>query len=109
MKLKFFRCLILLLILFQFQDAFCTYLGIRAYGLEIEGNPLIRFLIGLIGLKMGLIIPKVIGIILLSLVYKTSINRKPGNVIFGMVVFLNLFYMWAAANWFGFLFYTGIL
>ena len=45
---------LVLFVLAQLSDGVLTYIGVRTFGLEIEGNPLIAWLMGTMGHEAGL-------------------------------------------------------
>lgn len=90
------RCSILGLILFTLQilDALLTYIGIINFGIEIEGNPIVRRSIELFGLELGLISIKLLCIIPIYILIK---NRAKDLLLFLIGVYTGIVIIWASS------------
>lgn len=64
-RLTLIRKLGWLLILFQILDGLFTLLGINTFGVEIEGNPLVRNFIEIVGPSVGILFVKLATIIII--------------------------------------------
>lgn len=80
---------IILLVTMTF-DFFTTLYFVEKYGIAAEGNALVSWLIGILGLPVGVFIAKLLQ--LSSVTVFASLHRKLGNVFLLIVV---LFNFWA--------------
>jgi len=65
--------LVTLLIVCQVLDGFLTYFGVKRFGIEGEGNPLLRYLMSLYEPLTVLLVVKILAIILLVILYMKDI------------------------------------
>ena len=77
-------------IFLNLSDGFFTKLHIEKYGIGIEANPIMKFMINNFGIYNGLFVPKIIFLSLLIFIYlkdkKKFINSLLYlNIIFGIV------------------------
>lgn len=103
LKVSLFYVLLVLLAVFQFQDGYWTYLGICKYGISAEGNPLIYWLLNSVGIKIGLVLSKSIGLFFIWLIHFLG-KRKIQSSIMVYLVLINIFYGWSAYRWYVVLF-----
>jgi hypothetical protein len=102
-KKSLFKILLFLLALFQIQDGLCTHAGVDRFGFDIEANPLIRWFMDSLGAHAGLLIPKLFSLLLIGYIfYYEKFSQRTSTVV--LLVLVNLFYAWAAWNWFSILF-----
>jgi hypothetical protein len=103
------KILILIHIIFQILDGTFTYIGVSTYGLEIEGNPIIVYFMKIMGIEIGILFPKIIGILLILYISIFLIKYKYISYIeklgFWSLILINLFYAWVVSVWAYFLFY----
>jgi uncharacterized membrane protein len=99
-----FEWLLIILALFQIQDAVCTYIGVSSYGFWIEQNPLILSAMQTFGIFWGLAIPKLISLSLIYTVYEITKRMAYKKSTLFLVFLVDFFYAWAAYNWFCLLF-----
>ena len=83
--------------LYQIQDGISTYWGTNEYGSIIEGNPLMRNLMELIGINPTLIIVKLFALLIICAIYKY--NTKPTISLMLMIILVFLFYTYACITW----------
>jgi len=96
-KQRIFFWLIWLLVVLQFQDGYFTYLGVNQFGILIEANPLIRYLLMQFGNPLGLIIPKAIGLFFIYIIYKS--RKAHLSLSLAITVILNILYTYAFLSW----------
>lgn len=96
-ELKFrTKLLVSLLCLFQILDGLFTFLGVQRFGLEAEGNPIVKYFIVLIGLFPALFLLKSLSaVLILFLGSHASSNAK----VEGMLYAIFLFYLYVLAAW----------
>jgi hypothetical protein len=85
-----FPCL--LLILFQLLDGILTVLGVNLFGSNMEGNPILRNLIELVGPVFALAIAKTFGIIMIISIFHLS-TKYALNWVTGIMWGLNITYL----------------
>ena len=99
---RIFVLLCLLLVLFQFQDGYWTYLGVSRFGIDAEGNPLIKWLLVEFGVVFGLMLPKLLAFVFIWFIYTAKTCFLNSTMI--ALVFVDLFYLWSAIRWYLILF-----
>lgn len=68
-KPRFLLSLLVCYIVLQVMDGIFTYIAIGAYGYQLEGNPLVRWLMQATNLELGLLCAKIFGIMLGVILY----------------------------------------
>jgi hypothetical protein len=95
------RCLFLLLILNQFIDYVLTYTGILRFGsTQVEGNPIIKYLMNSTSIEIGLTGSKIFACLLIWIWYRLYLKRlwkRPIAISFLIVV--NCIYALSSALW----------
>lgn len=91
---------LLLFLLAQASDGVLTYVGVSAYGLEMEGNPLIAWLMHTFGWEAGLAGAKItagcFGVALhLHAVHKTVAALAAFYIVVAVVPWVAVLYVWA--------------
>jgi len=86
-------------LLAQVTDGVLTYVGVRTFGISIEGNPLIAWLMGSLGNEAGLAFAKVtaglFGIVLhLSAVHRAVAALAGFYVAVAIVPWIIVLYVW---------------
>jgi len=93
----FNKIIILLLIFSQLFDGIFTYMGVRIGGLDVEGNPIVKYLMTNLGAAGGLILIKILAISMLSYLYTVShrYDKKFSIVLmFIFVIYLVVLILW---------------
>ncbi len=93
------------LLLFQILDAVLTYIGVLSFGVEMEGNPLIRFLMNLVGPLVAIFVVKSFAV--LCVVYLWNLRTKV-QWIPRAAKFLSLYYLFFAILPWSFVFSVGV-
>lgn len=79
------------LILLQAADGICTYIGVSRFGASAEANPLIRYLIILVGPAVALLTVK--SLTLLPILYLTKL-RTEKILIFLVGLYISIVIQW---------------
>ena len=69
-------------------DYFSTLYFIQKYGVEVEGNPLVRGLITRLGLVIGVLVAKFLQVS--AVIVFVSLHQRLGNLFLFIIVFFNL-------------------
>jgi hypothetical protein len=72
---RFGDCVILAFLMAQAMDGVFTYLGVRVFGPQIEGNPIIATLIGAMGAGPGLAVAKGVAAAFGILLHLINVHR----------------------------------
>ena len=107
-KQKIASILISFLVLFQVFDGYFTYIGVKYFGLGIEGNPLMRLMIETFGHLLGLTIAKSVGICFIYFIYEAC-KETVNNKIILILSLLDIFYFIVVFEWFRFLIEKGLV
>lgn len=83
--------LALALFLLQIADGICTYVGVTNFGVAVEGNPLIKYLITLTGAAVALISVKASTLIPIYLLTKAKAEK--------ILIFLVGLYIGVVLQW----------
>lgn len=83
--------LAVVLILLQAADGICTYIGVSRFGASAEANPLIRYLIILVGPAVALLTVK--SLTLLPILYLTKL-RTEKILIFLVGLYISIVIQW---------------
>jgi hypothetical protein len=90
-KIFLYITLLLLIIL----DGILTYIGLNIYGIEAEGNPLVKYLISLAETpQKGLIILKAVVVGLLCITYRLIYHIRVR-----LLILLNILYFLVVLSW----------
>lgn len=63
------------LISLQIADAVLTCWGVNTFGIRAEGNPIIRYLISLIGVELALTLAKIVAVVCIYFLAKVKANN----------------------------------
>lgn len=86
--------LAVVLILLQAADGICTYIGVQRFGVRVEGNPLMRYVITLIGSAVAILVVK--GLTLIPIFY--LIKFKSEKVLLCLVgLYIGVVIQWLLA------------
>jgi len=107
-KQRIANILLIILFILQFFDGYFTYIGVSHYGIELEGNPLMRQMIDVFGVPFGLILAKSVGIIFIYLMYETC-KQYISTIMMIMFFALTSFYMLVVITWLQFLLERGLI
>ena len=95
--------IIVQLILLQFADGYLTYLGVSQHGPDIEGNPIIKFMIIHMGTIPALVTAKGLCILLCLWFLKgstlDSLDKAQSKFLIGVLGFVYLFYLIVIVAW----------
>jgi len=90
--------LILFLIYLQVMDLVFTRIGLHLYGIDAEGNPIVKYLVSHLGIDFGLISVKLVAILLLMW-FLTNVTRVYSRRLVVILVFLSIIYSFALYTW----------
>lgn len=79
------------LVLLQAADGICTYIGVQNFGHQVEGNPLIRYLITLVGAAVTLSSAKVLTLVPIYYLSKVKAEK--------ILIFLVGLYIGVVVQW----------
>lgn len=87
-----------ILYIFQLLDIVLTYFGLHIYGVEAEGNPLVKYIIYNTNILVGLLLIKIPAILLIFYILK-YLEKLYTNRLFYFVILLNLIYFISTLMW----------
>jgi len=79
---------LVLFVLIQCLDGIYTYFGVKIWGYEIEGNPIVRSLMPLIGSGLGLTVAKVLVVGCGIFIYRQGYYKILGLLTVFYVIFV---------------------
>jgi len=84
-----------ILIFLQFLDGLFTYIGVKRFGVEAEGNPIIKWLIETLGLECGLLGVKLAACIIIVCMVRYCQSKTTSNLL-KLLIFLysNVVFLW---------------
>lgn len=87
----------LLLILLQVLDALLTFKGVHLFGLDAEGNPILRHLFDVVGPLYTLILAKIVAsVFIVVLYYAAKVHR---SAYFSLIVLNCIYLVFAICPW----------
>lgn len=91
-------CCFLILAVSQIFDFYFTYTGVNTFGLAIEANFIISFMINILGILPALLIAKITALVLIYYLYKSSSIITKGYLY--MLLAVTVLYIWCVISWF---------
>lgn len=79
---------IVVFVMTQFLDGMFTYWAVSAWGLSVEGNPLVSWIMSVMGISLGLISIKLMAVGFGLLLFHQGVHNA--------VIFLSVLYLWVA-------------
>jgi len=97
------KCFYVIAVLLQILDGCLTYYSINnlGFGLDVEGNPIVKNVMIFLGAEIGMIIVKLLGCLGIYALYMAflSTDKKLKRTSFRIILLLNLLYFFVVAEW----------